>query len=124
MVRGKNLLLEALRSVQSAAGAHPPSARGVAATLVERDLVATQMECGVLERTAAAGGGVEAAPPGEILYTRSFYDYEAKYDDSGTKLVLHPDLSPGISEQAQGLAVAAFAASDSDSSTSGHTMKD
>ena len=80
--------------------------------IVEQGIAGRELECGALERPAAVGGGVEAAPPGEIRCTREFYDYTAKYDDPGTELVLRPDLPPGAAEQAQLLATAAFAAID------------
>jgi D-alanine-D-alanine ligase len=68
---------------------------------------AREIECAVLgndEPVASVAG--EIVPEGH-----EFYDYEAKYlDEHGAELVIPADLKPGVLEDVQRLAVAAFAA--------------
>jgi len=51
-----------------------------------------------------------ASLPGEILPAREFYDYEAKYIDAGSRLLIPADLAPGVVAQLQEIAVQAFRA--------------
>ena len=68
---------------------------------------AREIECAVLgndDPVASVAG--EIVPEGH-----EFYDYEAKYlDEHGAELVIPADLKPGVLEDVQRLAVAAFAA--------------
>jgi D-alanine-D-alanine ligase len=68
---------------------------------------AREIECAVLgndqPRTSVAG---------EILPSREFYDYEAKYLDDGSKTVIPADLPPATVAEVQRLAVEAFRAID------------
>ena len=80
--------------------------------VVEEGIVGREIECAVLQRPAADGGGAEATPPGEIRTGRDFYDYVAKYEDPATELILRPNLAPGVAARAHALAVAAFEAID------------
>jgi D-alanine-D-alanine ligase len=50
--------------------------------------------------------------PGEILPSREFYDYEAKYLDEGSKTVIPADLPQATVAQVQRLAIEAFRAID------------
>ncbi len=81
-----------------------------AKVVVEEGIEGREIECAVLGRPAADGGGAEATPPGEIRTARDFYDYVAKYEDPATELILRPGLAPGVAARAQALAVAAFEA--------------
>ena len=63
-----------------------------------------EIECGVLGNHRP-----EASIPGEILPSREFYDYEAKYLDESEVRVPAP-LSPAQTEQVRHLAVEAFLA--------------
>ncbi len=81
-----------------------------AKVVVEEGIVGRELECAVLQRRAADGGGAEATPPGEIRTARDFYDYVAKYEDPATELILRPGLAPGVAARAQALAVTAFEA--------------
>ena len=54
----------------------------------------------------------EASVPGEIIPSREFYDYEAKYLDEGTKLEIPASLSPAQTAEVRRLAVEAFLAVD------------
>ena len=80
--------------------------------VVEEGIEGRELECAVLQRPAAGGGGAEATPPGEIRTARDFYDYVAKYEDPATELIVRPGLAPGVAARAQALAVAAFEAID------------
>ncbi|MCX6545464.1 MAG: D-alanine--D-alanine ligase [Acidobacteria bacterium] len=54
----------------------------------------------------------EASVPGEIIPSREFYDYEAKYLDEGTTLKIPAALSPEQTAEVRRLAVEAFLAVD------------
>jgi D-alanine-D-alanine ligase len=54
----------------------------------------------------------EASVPGEIIPSREFYDYEAKYIDEGSTSVIPAGLTDAQVEEVRTLAVAAFKAID------------
>jgi D-alanine-D-alanine ligase len=54
----------------------------------------------------------EASVPGEIIPSREFYDYEAKYLDAGSRDVIPADLPAGLAGEIRALAVRAFKALD------------
>jgi D-alanine-D-alanine ligase len=54
----------------------------------------------------------EASVPGEIIPSKEFYDYEAKYLDGASRDVIPAVLPPGLAEKIRALAVAAFLAVD------------
>jgi D-alanine-D-alanine ligase len=68
---------------------------------------AREIECSVL-----GNDDPEASVPGEIIPSREFYDYEAKYIDDGSKLVIPAKLSAGQTDSVRTLAIAAFKAID------------
>jgi D-alanine-D-alanine ligase len=53
-----------------------------------------------------------ASLPGEILPSREFYDYEAKYIDESSRLLIPAPLDEKTIERTQQLAIAAFKAID------------
>lgn len=67
---------------------------------------------GLLEIECSVLGNEEpiASIPGQILPSREFYDYEAKYMDEGTKLIIPAPLDHGLTEKVRHLAVKAFRA--------------
>ena len=68
---------------------------------------AREIECAVLGNDEP-----EASVPGEIVPSREFYDYEAKYLDGASRDVI-PAVLPGtLGEEIRTLAVAAFKAID------------
>ena len=75
--------------------------------LVERAIEGRELECSVLGNDEPI-----ASPVGEILPAREFYDYEAKYDDQRTQLVIPADLPREVSEEVRRLALEAFKAID------------
>jgi D-alanine-D-alanine ligase len=66
-----------------------------------------EIECAVLGNDEPA-----ASIAGEIIPSREFYDYEAKYLDEGSKTVIPADLTPSQLAEVQRLAIAAFKAID------------
>jgi D-alanine-D-alanine ligase len=75
--------------------------------LVERGVDARELEVGVLGNDEPATSVV-----GEILPGAEFYDYRAKYIDSGSQAVIPADISADLAREVQRLAVAAFKAVD------------
>ena len=75
--------------------------------LVEQGIEGREIECGVLGNTDP-----QASPLGEITYTREFYDYEAKYEDTTTQLIAPVELPVQQTARIQAMAIAAFQAID------------
>ena len=68
---------------------------------------AREIECAVLGNDEP-----EASVPGEIIPSREFYDYEAKYIDEGSKLLIPAPLKDAQREEVRTLAIAAYKALD------------
>ena len=68
---------------------------------------AREFECAVLGNDTAV-----ASIPGEIVSSGEFYDYDAKYVDTGSTPVIPADLSPEKTARIQSMAVKAFRAID------------
>jgi D-alanine-D-alanine ligase len=68
---------------------------------------AREIECGVLGNYTP-----EASVPGEIIPSREFYDYEAKYLDLNSRTEIPAALSPEQTAEVQRLAIEAFKAID------------
>jgi len=68
---------------------------------------AREIECSVLGNDKP-----EASLPGEIVPSAEFYDYNAKYIDEGSKLILPAKLTKAQTKRVQQMAVAAFQAVD------------
>jgi D-alanine-D-alanine ligase len=68
---------------------------------------AREIECAVLGNDEP-----DASVPGEIIPSREFYDYEAKYLDEGSKAVIPADLPKTLADQVRTLAIEAFKAID------------
>ena len=66
---------------------------------------AREIECGVL-----GNDDPEASVAGEIVPSRAFYDYEAKYVDEGSKLLIPAPLTTDEASRIRTLAVEAFRA--------------
>ena len=72
--------------------------------VVEAGVVnAREIECAVL-----GNDDPETSVPGEIIPSREFYDYEAKYLDEGSQSVIPAELSAAQVAEVRRLAVAAF----------------
>src|SRR5689334_22547182 len=68
---------------------------------------AREIECAVLGNDAA-----EASVPGEVVPSREFYDYEAKYLDEGSKVFIPADLPEATAAAVKQMSIAAFQAID------------
>jgi len=68
---------------------------------------AREIECAVLGNDAP-----EASVPGEVVPSREFYDYEAKYLDEGSKTIIPADLKARMAAEIRRLSIAAFQAID------------
>ncbi len=68
---------------------------------------AREIECAVLGNDEP-----EASVPGEIVPSREFYDYQAKYIDSGSRLEIPAELPEAVAREVRRLSVAAFQAID------------
>ena len=68
---------------------------------------AREIECAVLGYNQ-----LEASIPGEVIPSREFYDYEAKYVDEGSALRIPAPLDAELTDKVQHLAVTAFRAID------------
>jgi D-alanine-D-alanine ligase len=68
---------------------------------------AREIECAVL-----GNDDPSTSVPGEIIPSREFYDYEAKYLDEGSKTVIPASLAPATVAEIQRMSVEAFRAVD------------
>jgi len=68
---------------------------------------AREIECSVLGNDEP-----EASVPGEVVPSREFYDYEAKYLDEGSKIIIPAQLTDAQTADVRRLALAAFTAID------------
>jgi D-alanine-D-alanine ligase len=68
---------------------------------------AREIECAVLGNDEP-----QASVPGEIIPSREFYDYEAKYLDEGSKLLIPAPLTEPQAADVRRLSIAAFRAVD------------
>ncbi|MGI6554970.1 MAG: D-alanine--D-alanine ligase [Bacillota bacterium] len=75
--------------------------------IVEQGVPAREIECSVLGNDAP-----ECSIPGEIIPGRDFYDYEAKYKDDRSQLLIPAPLTEEQVRQVKDLAVRAFRAID------------
>jgi D-alanine-D-alanine ligase len=68
---------------------------------------AREIECAVL-----GNDDPEASVAGEVIPSREFYDYEAKYLDEASKIIIPADLPPATADEIRMLSIAAFRAID------------
>jgi D-alanine-D-alanine ligase len=68
---------------------------------------AREIECAVLGNDEPI-----TSVPGEVIPSREFYDYEAKYIDEGSQTVIPADLPAAVVTEVQRLSVAAFQSID------------
>lgn len=94
-------LLEALRE----------AARYDRRVLIERGINAREIEVSVLGNTGGSDDPI-ASVPGEIVPSREFYSYEAKYLDNASQLIIPAPLPAETAAAARDYAVRAFKAID------------
>jgi D-alanine-D-alanine ligase len=75
--------------------------------LIERGINAREIEISVL-----GNDHPQASVPGEVVPSREFYSYEAKYIDNSSELLIPAPLSEAQVEQVRDLAVRAYKAID------------
>jgi len=75
--------------------------------LVERAVDARELEISVLGNDEP-----EASVVGEVVPAHEFYDYEAKYLDEGSRLLIPAPLDDAVAQEARSMAVRAFQAVD------------
>jgi D-alanine-D-alanine ligase len=75
--------------------------------LVERAVDARELEVSVLGNDEP-----QASVVGEIVSAHEFYDYEAKYLDEGSRLLIPAAIEAGVAEGVRGMALRAFQAVD------------
>ncbi len=73
--------------------------------VIEENITGREIEVSVLGNDFP-----EASLPGEILPAKEFYDYEAKYNDTGSRLVIPAELPETLSKQIRQMAIKAFLA--------------
>jgi D-alanine-D-alanine ligase len=83
------------------------AARYDAKLIVERAIDARELECGVLGNDEPMASVV-----GEIVAGADFYDYRAKYLDSGSQAIIPADIDADLASRVQRLAIEAFKAVD------------
>jgi D-alanine-D-alanine ligase len=75
--------------------------------VVEQGIDAREIECSVLGNDSPI-----ASIPGEVIPCNEFYDYDAKYIDDESELIIPADLPDVLTQQVRRLAVEAFLAVD------------
>jgi hypothetical protein len=82
----------------------PIVARGIRADL---RIEAREIECAVL-----GNDDPDASVPGEIVPSKEFYDYEAKYLDNASELFIPASITPAQQDSARTMSLEAFRAVD------------
>ena len=104
---GSSVGISKVRSREDLAHAFCVAFRYDRKVLVERAVEAREVECAVL-----GNDDPEPSPVGEVRYTREFYDYEAKYLDPNTELIIPAELPEETAGRVQELAVRGYRAID------------
>lgn len=104
---GSSLGISKVRSREDMAEAFAEAFRYDRKALVEQAVSGREIECSVL-----GNDDPQASPLGEIIPSREFYDYVAKYEDDSTRLVVPVQLPPAVEARMRAMAVAAFKAID------------
>ncbi|MFN2339813.1 MAG: D-alanine--D-alanine ligase family protein [Halanaerobium sp.] len=74
--------------------------------IIESNVRAREIESAVL----GSGDKIKISAAGEIISTHDFYDYQAKYEDQSTELIIPADLSPESKQKIEELSARAFKA--------------
>ncbi len=75
--------------------------------IVEKGIDARELECAILGNDDPVASGV-----GEVIPTREFYDYKAKYDDPDSRVEIPAQIPDAIAEEVRAIAVKAFQSID------------
>jgi D-alanine-D-alanine ligase len=71
--------------------------------LIEKGVEARELECAILGNDNPVASGV-----GEVIPSREYYDYKAKYDDPDSRVEIPANLPKPVSEKIREIAVRAF----------------
>ncbi len=72
--------------------------------IFEETIVGREIECAVFGKP----GEIKVSIPGEIISINSFYDYQAKYQDQQTKLIIPAEVDKQVGYDLKNIAAAAF----------------
>jgi D-alanine-D-alanine ligase len=100
---GSSVGISKAKSIEALAACLAEAARYDVKVIVEAGLDAREIEVAVL-----GNRDPEASVPGEIRTKHEFYDYEAKYVDEDTELLVPAPISEARTEEARALALRAF----------------
>jgi len=89
-----------------------PGALGLAAQFDRKIVVEQGIEAREIEISVLGNDDPRASVPGEIVPAREFYDYQAKYVNDDSKLLIPAPLTEGQVRDAQNLAIRSFQALD------------
>lgn len=93
-------------------GAFPDRAEDAAAYDTKVLVEAAAVDCHEIECAVLGNDEPRASVVGEIVPSREFYDYDAKYVDDASELVIPAPLPPETAERVRALSLAAFRAVD------------
>jgi len=97
---GSSVGISRVSEAEALASALTEAARYDTKILVERGLDAREIEVALL-----GNDPIEASVPGEIRTSHAFYDYEAKYADESTELLVPAPLSESECQHVRSLAI-------------------
>lgn len=100
---GSSVGVSKVKSAAELAPALAEAARYTRKILIEKGVSAREIEVAVL-----GGDRPEASVVGEIVPKREWYDYEAKYVDEDTELLVPAPLPEAVAQRARALALDAF----------------
>jgi D-alanine-D-alanine ligase len=104
---GSSVGISKVKAPEDLAAALAEAARHDRRLVVERAVVAREVEVAVLGNDEP-----EASLPGEVRYAGEWYDYETKYAEGQTTFQIPAPLSPATTARVRALAVQAFKAID------------
>lgn len=105
---GSSVGVSKVRSREDLSEALTEAARWDRKLLVERFMAARELDCAVLGNDEP-----QAAPLGEVVPAREFYDFAAKYDASaGTSFFAPARVSAAVTQRTHAIALAAYKAID------------
>lgn len=105
---GSSLGVHRVEANEDAAAAMEDAFRYDTKIILERGIDGRELECAVL-----GGEDPEVSPPGEIISSHSFYDYEAKYTDpDGARLCIPAGLPASTVRKIQDLVKDAYLAAE------------
>ena len=105
---GSSLGIVKVRAPADLGGALQEAFRHDRRAVIERAAVgARELEVAILGNDEPAASCV-----GEIVYDREFYDYQAKYTDGLSRMLIPAEIPPAIAERAREYALRAFSAVD------------